>query len=149
MEKPSSDSEDMISVTQALKELWGLEKATAQKIMGIVVTLTVELSIILLSFLAHASRPKEKPRSVAGVASVAKAGKKSHGVAKSQEMSPSVVSVADIDEESMEKFLDANREHFEQKGKLLPMKKLNKNLRPIRKIVMSFTQENLKEMFAK
>ena len=29
LENPSRDSEDMISVTQALKELWGLEKATA------------------------------------------------------------------------------------------------------------------------
>ncbi|NIO81057.1 MAG: hypothetical protein GTN53_10645 [Candidatus Aminicenantes bacterium] len=86
---------------------------------------------------------------VVNVASVAKAGKKSPGVAKSQEMSPGVVSVTDIDEESMEKFLEANREHFEQTGKLLPMKKLNKNLRPIRKVVMSFTQENLKELFAK
>ncbi len=149
LEKPSSESEDMVSVTQALRELWGLKKTTAQKIMGIVVTLTVEFSILLLSFLSHVSLPKKKPQSVAGVK---KFGKKSRSVAKSREMSPGVVSVAnktDIDEKPLKKFVDANREHFEKTGKLLPMKKLNKNLRPIRKIVIKFNQENLKELFEK
>ncbi len=65
LEEQSRDRQEMNAVTRALKELWGLEKATAQKIMGIIITVTVELSILLLSFLAVVA---DRSRSVAGVA---------------------------------------------------------------------------------
>lgn len=62
LEAKSRESEEMISVTKALKELWGLDEGSAKKIMGFVVTATVELSIILLFFL---SGPAVKEKEVA------------------------------------------------------------------------------------
>lgn len=142
LEKPSSESEDMISVTQALKELWGLDKATAQKIMGIVVTLTVELSIILLSFLSHVTRPKEKPQSVAGVA-------ENHGSVAKKATAKKIQTTHGIDALTKAKFVAANKQHFEQTGELLPMRKLAKSLRPVRKIFETFDKESLEKLFEK
>jgi hypothetical protein len=151
----------MISVTQALKELWGLEKATAQKIMGIVVTITVELSILLLSFLANAGK---KSRSVIDVTKSREPSRISRGVTKGQKNHGSVINVTkkittredllnmvtpDIDEITLEKFVEANREHFEKTGELLPMRKLSMNLRPVRKIFEGFDRESLAKLFEK
>ncbi|MGD2091876.1 MAG: hypothetical protein PVH61_37230 [Candidatus Aminicenantes bacterium] len=164
LENPSRDSEDMISVTQALKELWGLEKATAQKIVGIVVTLTVELSIILLSFLANAGK---KSRNVIDVTKLRKTsritqgmtkGRKNHGSPGSQGNVTKKITTRedllnsvtpDIDEITLEKFVTANREHFEKTGELLPMRKLSMNLRPVRKIFEGFDRESLEKLFEK
>jgi xanthine dehydrogenase iron-sulfur cluster and FAD-binding subunit A len=164
LDNPSRDSEDMISVTQALKELWGLEKATAQKIMGIVVTITVELSILLLSFLANTgkrsrnvidvTKSRELSRRSRGVIR----GKKNHGSPGSQESVTKKITTRDelldmvtqdIDEITLEKFVTANRIHFEQTGELLPMRKLSMNLRPVRKIFEGFDRESLEKLFEK
>jgi hypothetical protein len=170
MENPSSDSEEMISVTLALQELWSIEKATAQKIMGIVITVTVEMSIILLSFLASAER---KSRSVIGVTEsrepsrMSRVVTESRGVTKGQEnhgrpVIPAIVTKSvttreellneitlEIDEITIEKFTEANREHFEKTGGLLPMRKLSMSLRPVRKILEDFDRESIAKLFEK
>lgn len=154
LENPSLDSEEMISVTQALKELWGLEKATAQKIMGIVVTITVELSILLLSFLANAGKKSRNVIDVTKSRSVIK-GQKNHGsvinVTKKITTREDLLNIItpDIDEITLEKFVTVNREHFEKTGELLPMRKLSMNLRPVRKIFEGFDRESLAKLFEK
>lgn len=161
LDNPSRDSEDMISVTQALKELWGLEKTTAQKIMGIVVTVTVELSILLLSFLANAGvksrsvtdvkRSRELSRASRGMAKVRKNHGSQRSVTKrvtSREELLNMV-IPDIDEMTLGKFVAVNREHFERTGELLPMRKLSMRLRPVRNILGEFDQESLAKLFEK
>jgi hypothetical protein len=164
LENPSLDSEEMISVTQALKELWGLEKATAQKIMGIVVTITVELSILLLSFLANAGKKSRsvidvtKSREPSRITQGVTKNKKNHGSPGSQGNVTQKITTRDellnmvtpdIDEITLEKFLTANRIHFDQTGELLPMRKLSMNLRPVRKIFEGFDRESLEKLFEK
>jgi energy-coupling factor transporter transmembrane protein EcfT len=157
LDNPSRDSEDMISVTQALKELWGLEKATAQKIMGIVITITVELSILLLSFLANAGKKSRSVIDMTKSRGVIK-GRKNHGSPGSQGNVKKKITTRedllnmitpDIDEITLEKFLAANRIHFDQTGELLPMRKLSMNLRPVRKIFEGFDRESLEKLFEK
>ncbi len=164
LDNPSRDSEDMISVTQALKELWGLEKATAQMIMGIVVTITVELSILLLSFIANAGKKSRsvtdmtKSREPSRISRDVTKGKKNHGGPESQgNVTKKITTREDllnsvtpeIDEITLEKFVAANREHFEKTGELLPMRKLSMNLRPVRKIFEGFDRESLEKLFEK
>jgi hypothetical protein len=164
LDNPSRDSEDMISVTQALKELWGLEKATAQKIMGIVVTITVELSILLLSFLANAGKKSRgvvdvtKSREPSRISRGVTEDRKNHGSPGSQGNVTKKITTRedllnsvtpDIDEITLEKFVTANREHFEKSGELLPMRKLSMNLRPVRKIFEGFDRESLEKLFEK
>ena len=55
----------------------------------------------------------------------------------------------DIDEITLEKFVTANRDHFEKTGELLPMRKLSMNLRPVRKIFEGFDRESLEKLFEK
>lgn len=130
VQTPSRDSEDMISVTQALKQLWGLGKSKAQIIMGIVVTVTVELSILLLALMAGMG---DRSRSVT---------KKITGKNETLE---SVTS--GIDGELLEKFLQASRAHFEKTGKMLPMRKLSPALRPVRKSFENLSREELEKYF--
>ena len=161
LDNPLRDSEDMISVTQALKELWGLKKATAQKIMGIVVTITVEFSILLLSFLANSGK---RSRSVIDVTKSREPSRITQGVTKGKKNHGSVINVTkkittredllnmvtpDIDEVTLEKFVESNSEHFEKTGALLPMRKLSMNLRPVRKIFEGFDRESLEKLFEK
>ena len=164
LEIPSRDSEDMVSVTQALKELWGLEKATAQKIMGIVITITVELSILLLSFLANAGKKSRsvievtKSRELSRITQGVTEDRKNHGspviqgnVTKKITTREDLLNMVmpEIDEITLEKFVTSNREHFEKTGELLPMRKLSMNLRPVRKIFEGFDRERLEKLFEK
>jgi hypothetical protein len=162
LDNPSRDSEVMISVTQALKELWGLEKATAQKIMGIVVTITVKLSILLLSFLANAGKKSRsvidvtKSREPSRISRGVTKGKKNHGSPGRQGSVTKKITTRDelldmvtpdVDEITLKKFVEASREHFEKTGELLPMRKLSMNLRPVRKIFEGFDRESLAKLF--
>jgi hypothetical protein len=130
MERISRDSNDMSSVTQALGMLWGLEKEKTQVIMGIVITLTVECAILLLAYLGRAER-------------------KSRGVTEKttdkESVTKSVTSA--IDEKLFQKFIEANREYFENTGELLPMRKISVNLRPVRKAVEGMDKTGLKRLF--
>jgi hypothetical protein len=126
IEQPSQEKESLKSVTQALKELWGIEAGTAKKIIGIVITLTVEAGILILAFLGVAERKNE------GVTDVT-------GVTNTVTLQP--------DDDQVTKFIDANREHFKKKGELLPMRKLTVNLRPVRKAFEGLDREELNKYF--
>lgn len=126
----SGQSEEMISVTLALRELWGLEKITAQKIMGIVVTLTVELSILLLAILATMEK---KPRVETKKPSVKR------GLLEKIQ--------AKFEEKDVKKFLELSKDYFKRTGKLPPKRKLNMSVRPIREYLSDFERSSLKELF--
>lgn len=49
----SPQSKDLTAISQTLRTLWNLNKTQAQQLMGIIITALVELSILLLSFIAH------------------------------------------------------------------------------------------------
>lgn len=49
----SPQTEDLTAISQTLQTLWNLNKTQAQQLMGIIITALVELSILLLSFIAH------------------------------------------------------------------------------------------------
>jgi hypothetical protein len=179
LEGKSRESEEMISVTKALEELWGLDKGTAKKIMAIVVTATVELSIILLSFLAGVI---DKPRravegaevdgvagkiqeaTVATVANVAEGPrnvavkkKKSGGVAKAKvkvtkkatDERNEETATPNIDEETLEKFVIAYKEHYTKTGELPPLRILSRKQRKVRQVLETFSHEDLEKLFGK
>lgn len=162
LEGKSSNSEEMISVTKALKELWGLNKSTAQKLMGIVVTATVELSILLLSFLAgvadkqqEVAKKSKEITDVAEVASVAAGKEKPRNVAEgSNEMKEMTTkkketATPNIDEESLEEFVVAHKEYFQRTGKLPPLRILSRKQREVRKVLEAFSHDDLKKLFGK
>lgn len=130
LEKVSKGSREMRSVIQALKELWGLDKITAQKIMGILVTITVELSILLLAFLSVV-----KDRSNTWPARITE---------KKELMK---ILNSKFEERQVKKFLSLSSGHFNRTGKLLPMRKLSTNLRPIRILLQEYDLESLKNLF--
>lgn len=137
IEEPSQEEESLKSVTLALYELWGIEAGTAKKILGIVITMTVEAGILLLAFLGSVDRKNE----VTGVTeAVTEFVTVTDGVTKTVTSHP--------DNEQVVKFIEANRDHFKKKGKLLPMRKLTVNLRPVRKTFEGFDREELEKMFA-
>lgn len=127
LEAKSRENEKMISVKKALQELWGLDEGTAQKIMGIVITVTVELSILLISILAGVA---DNTRTVVNVVKMSKA-------------------TSSIDDNLMEKFVAANREHFKKTGQLIPMRKLSRKFREVRKILDAMERKDLEKMFNK
>jgi hypothetical protein len=176
LEGKSRESEEMISVTKAIKELWGLEKPAAQKIMGIIITVTVELCIILLSFLAGVvDKPRKadevdrvdgvagKTQDVAAVANVANMAEEPRDVAVKKEEPGSVAEVEEIatdneskktatfnvDEEILEKFVAEYKEHFDRTGKLPPLRILSRKQRKVRKVLETFSHDDLKKLFSK
>ncbi|MGD2084572.1 MAG: hypothetical protein PVH61_00160 [Candidatus Aminicenantes bacterium] len=126
IERPSREKDSFNSVTQALKELWGIEAGTAKKIIAIIVTLTVEAGILILAFLGVAERKNEGVTDVAGVTETV---------------------TAQLNDEHVAKFIEANKAHFKETGELLPMRKLTSNLRPVRKAFEGFDREELKKYF--
>jgi hypothetical protein len=126
IERPSRAKKSLKSVALALKELWGIEAGTAKKIIGIVITLTVEAGILILAFLGVAERKTERVTDVTGV---------------TEKVTPQ------FDDEHVAKFIEASREHFKETGELLPMRKLTSNLRPIRKFFEGLDQEEQKNYF--
>lgn len=130
MGRASRENEAFESVTEALKELWGIGAGTAKKIIGIVITLTVEAGILILAFLGVSERKNE---------TVTDVGTVTDSVTNPVTTHP--------DEEQMTKFIEANRAHFEATGELLPMRKLTVNLRPVRKAFENFDQEELEKYF--
>jgi Ni/Co efflux regulator RcnB len=150
-EEPKRDTKDLRAVTTALKELWGLDRSAAKKIAGIVITITVELSIIILAFLgsANAESGKRDNRDKRGKRDRSSDRDKSKNVTKkSTGKKKSLESVmSDIEGEVIEKFLEANRTHFEKTGKLLPLRKLSPVLRPVRKAFENLNKEDLEKYF--
>ena len=166
LEGKSRESEEMISVTKAIKELWGLEKSAAQKIMGIIITLTVELCIILLSFLAGVvDKPRKvdevagvdgvagKTQEVVAVANMANMAEEPRGVAEVEESATDnenkKTTTFNVDEEILEKFVAEYKEYFDRTGKLPPLRILSRNQRKARKVLETFNHDDLVKLFDK
>ncbi|MFW6140783.1 MAG: hypothetical protein ACOC5S_05465 [Acidobacteriota bacterium] len=130
----SEESKEIRSVAMALEQLWGLEKKTAKKLVGAVVTVVVELSILLLAFLSSVEK--------------AQYGKeKSRKSATRNEILESLFS--DFDEKTVMKFLSVSEDCYRRTGKLPPMRKLSPNLRKVKKALENFDQESLKKLFGR
>jgi hypothetical protein len=125
------ESEKITSVNQALRELWGLKKVTAQKIIGIILTFTIELLIILLAFLSSGRIGSDRFERI------------------TDEKTLMEILGSHFDEKAVRKFLSVSRDYFRKKRKLPPLRRLNPNLRPIRKAMEGFDQESLKKIFGK
>jgi hypothetical protein len=123
-------SEEVISVKQALRDLWGIDEMTAQKIMGIIVTIVVELSILLLAILAT----KEK----APVTITKKTMNRKKLIAKAN---------AIFGEKLVYKFLAATRESFIKTGKLPHRSHLTRDIRTIRLHFEDYDPECLKTLY--
>jgi len=131
MKQASRENNEMASITQALKDLWGMGKDTAQKIIGIVITVTVELSILLLSFLGSAQE-----------ASYNDVTNESPGrTSLSRKLDSRFGNIL------VNKFIQKNRSYFKKTGNLLPMRKLSNNLRPVRRFFQDIGHGDITELF--
>jgi len=134
VEPLSEESGEIRSVTQALKQLWGLKKSTAQKMVGVILTLTVELSILLLAFLSSADKPKnvtEKSRKTTARDKILKSLR------------------SDFGEKPVRKFLSVSRDYYSRTGRLPPLRRLTPNLRKVRRALEELDQEQLEKIFEK
>ena len=128
----SQESEEMTSVKLALKEVWGLSGVTTQKIIGIVVTITVELCILLFAILATERRKVENViQKITGKKSLLEILKSNYG------------------EKLVERLCTLSKKHFEKTGRLPPMNQLSLALRPILDYLKNIDKEHLKELFEK
>jgi len=121
----NNKSEKIISQSIALRELWGIDNLTMKKIIGFILTIFIEMSIFLLASL---------------------------GVKKRDEISDRDRSYqihSRFDENLFRRFISLNREYFNKNGKLLPLNRLNTNLRPIRNYVRSLNDWQVKQLFEK
>jgi hypothetical protein len=132
IEKLSQESEDITSIKLALKEVWGLDEVTTQKIIGIIVTVTVELCILLFSIIAAERR---KPLNV------------SKEIVENKNVLEALH--YNFGETEVKKFLTACKKHFKKTGKILPMRKMNPNLRPIMEYLKTYDRLSLDELMKK
>ncbi len=150
MELPvkSRESEDMEAVTKTLKGLWGLNKAEAQQLMSVVITSLVELAILLISFIAGAV---DKSHNVAEVAQKPQQATRPHITKKVAKTATGGCKVAtpDIDEKSLERFVTAYKQYWEQTGELPQTKKLSRKFREVRKSLAGMSREELEKLFEK
>ena len=128
----SRESEAMTSVKHALNDVWGLNGVTTQKLIGIVVTVTVELCILLFVILATERR-------------------------KSEELMRRITEKKNLwdtlrynfGESQVRRFLSISRKYFEQNGELPPMRRLNTTLRPIAEYLKDIDPDSLQGLFRK
>jgi len=109
-----------------------LSDVSTKKIIGIVVTITIELCILLFAILAT---EKRKQGNV-----VQKITEKKNLLEMLQ---------ADFGERPLKKFLKQVKNHYERTGKLLPLQKLTPNTRPIMKYLNAVDRESLEELLEK
>lgn len=145
MELPAkpAKSEDMDAVVKTLQGLWGLKKAQAQQIMGVIITALVELSILLISFIAGVvDRPRE-------VAEMAHMPLKTTEPPKMAEPATDGCARAtpDIDEEALERFVASYKQNWKETGELPQAKKLSRKFREVRKYLTGFPKEELENIF--
>jgi len=115
-----------------LKEVWGLSDVSTKKIIGIVVTVTIELCILLLAILATEKR------------------KQGNAVKKIVEKKNLLeILQADFGEKPLKRFLDQVKNHYERTGKLLPLQRLTPNTRPIMKYLNEVDRESLEALLEK
>ena len=118
-----SRNEKIESVNYVLKDLWGFDKNTGRNFIGIALTIVIELSILLLSFLSANPDPKEYTEKI------------------------SEVILEKFDRNKVQKFIELNRACFSENGRLLPQNKLSASLRPIRDHLSSYNNRELGEIF--
>lgn len=118
-------------VNQALKELWGMDKVMAQKLMGVILALIIELSIILFAFLSSA-RIKSNELGYIG---------------NEKDLVKTLIS--QFGKENVKKFISFSKDYFKRKGKLPPLRDLNPRLRPIRKAIESFDQKSIEKILGR
>jgi len=126
----SEKNEDVAAVNMALKELWGLDQVKAQKIIGIGVTATVELSILLLAMLA--TRSKRPENAVEDTLDITELLDRSAG---------------GQGEEVIENFIKASQESLRKTGKLPPQNKITRNLRPLGRLLKGYDLETIRKQF--
>ncbi|MCK4765718.1 MAG: hypothetical protein KAW12_26200 [Candidatus Aminicenantes bacterium] len=130
IEESSQKSEAIISVKIALKELWGLDEITAQKIMGIIITLVVEISIFILALL---STKGNKSTAALNELKINKARlAKIHAI---------------FGEKPVKRFIKSSMVYFNKTGKLPPPNRLGRDLRRIKLYLEDFDRDCLKELF--
>ncbi len=127
------ESEDMDAVAKTLTGLWGLNKAQARQGVGLIITVLVELSILLISFIAGAV---DRSQVAAGVAQ--KSGRATSG---------GKIAIPDIDEGTLKKFVKAYKDHWKEKGELPQAKKLSRKFREVRKALAGLPGEELDKYF--
>lgn len=130
IEETTEKSEEIIAVRQALEELWSLDKMTAQKIMGIIVTIVVEISILLLAILATKGKEPDHTEQIPD--------KKDDFLLRANTI---------FGEKLVYKFLAVCRRTFKRSGKLPAVNRLNKELRPVRLYFDEFDGNSLQELF--
>jgi hypothetical protein len=128
----SLESEAMTSVKHALNEVWGLSNVTTQKLIGTVVTVTVELCILLFVILATERRKSE---------SLLKRITEKRNLPETLRFN--------FGESQVKRFLSISRKHFERTGELPPMRRLNTTLRPILEYLKDIDRESLQGIFQK
>ena len=126
IENSSKESEEIRSATMALEELWGLEKKSAQKIMSIVLTITVELAILLLVFLS-AGQKKTIPKPIPELIPRETKNQLNETFGKEQ----------------VDLFFQKIIGHYQATKKLPHMSKINKSIRPIKKAIEELTNQKM------
>jgi hypothetical protein len=128
----SGENEALISVKLALKEVWGLSDVSTKKIIGIVVTVTIELCILLFAILATEKRNQ---------------GNVVQEIVEKKNLLETLQ--ADFGERPLKRFLKQVKNHYERTGKLLPLQKVTPNTRPIMKYLNQLDRESLEELIGK
>ena len=112
-EAPSKESEEMRSVTSTLGETWKMSRARAQKLVGVIVTITIELSILLLAFLSAGGRRRGENANVMESNDFITGLNEKHG------------------EKAVRKFFAAAAVHYRKTAKLPPLRRLSPGIRPV------------------
>ncbi len=146
LQDKSSESEDMDAVAKTLKGLWGLNRAQAQQLMGVVSTVLVEFSILLISFIAGAVDRLEVMAGVAQKSGVATGPPNPNRMAEpatggKKEATP------EINNDTLVRFMASYKEYWKETGELPQAKRLSRKFRQIRKFLAGLPREELKKMF--
>lgn len=129
IENLSEKDKKLTAFNTALKELWGLDQAKAQKLIGMGVTATVELSILFLTMLASVGK---RPRN---------AVKKTFNIKGLMDRS-----AGGQGEDTIENFIKTSQEHIRKTGKLPPLNKVTINLRPLIQFLRYLDPEFLRDL---
>lgn len=124
----SDESSEIRSVSVALEETWGLTKTGSQKLVGVIVTFVIELSILLMAFLSERESPARADRGIKRKVTAKRKKAKDHA-------------------DPIERFAFAYRDYFKKNGSLPPMRKISPSLRPVRKKLESLDRESLSKIF--
>lgn len=112
------------AVTMAIQELWGVAELEAKKIVSVIIIVTTECGIILLSLLAKGT----KERSVAPRKKVERKASGHHQALPSFQEK--------FDEDEIRKFIEKSKDTLKQHGRLPYARELSRKQRAIRKFIV-------------